>query len=434
VSEDPDNLTDSVVGGFRLGEVIGKGGMGRVYRAIAPDQSAVAVKVLAGKLNDDRVQRARFYQEAEMAMRLDHPNICRGLKVGEDAGRHFFAMELVEGESLTRQIKRSGRYSPARAVELASQLAEAVHRAHREGMIHRDIKPDNALVTYDGVVKLIDLGLAKDLEGDLNLTKTGRGLGTPQFMAPEQFKNAKHADVRCDVYSLGATLYAMVTGELPFKGKNPMETFMKKSENKFTPARELVPDLPDAVATAIDAAMDANPKRRPGSARAFARLMRGEISAEIASRAAAPSGARPGQESDTGSPVWFVVLEDEAGKSQKVRAPESTLISMIKRGKVGLGSTGSRERQGPFTPLADQPVFREHFDGIETVDRSDPESGGVSGLLDLDTQPDDGDTRADGGRAGRTPGGNRPAWLIPAIIGGVVLVVIVIAATLFRGS
>ena len=86
------------------------------------------------------------------------------------------------------------------------------------------------------------------------------------------------------------------------------------------------------------------------------------------------------------------------------------------------------------TPLADQPVFREHFDGIETVDRSDPESGGVSGLLDLDTQPDDGDTRADGGRAGRTPGGNRPAWLIPAIIGGVVLVVIVIAATLFRGS
>src|SRR5205823_5193663 len=115
--------------------------------------------------------------------------------------------------------------------------------AHKQNLIHRDVKPDNILVTNEGVAKLADLGLVKEADTDLNLTKTGRGLGTPHFMAPEQFRDAKNADVRCDVYSLGATLYQTVTGELPFRSTGPLDTWMKKIQNDLTPPRQLVPDI-----------------------------------------------------------------------------------------------------------------------------------------------------------------------------------------------
>ncbi len=118
-------------------------------------------------------------------------------------------------------------------------MCEGLQRAHKQGLVHRDVKPDNILVTKDGVAKLTDLGLVKDVEGDLNLTKTGRGLGTPHFMAPEQFRNAKNVDVRCDIYSLGATLYAMVTGDVPFENASPLDCWMKKIRNEFPPPKEL---------------------------------------------------------------------------------------------------------------------------------------------------------------------------------------------------
>src|SRR5439155_20397493 len=115
-----------------------------------------------------------------------------------------------------------GKLTEADAIRLLAQVAQGLHRAHKQGLIHRDVKPDNILVTPEGVAKLADLGLVKEMEHDLNLTKTGRGLGTPHFMAPEQFRNAKTVDVRGDIYSLGATLYAMVTGIVPFDNASPL--------------------------------------------------------------------------------------------------------------------------------------------------------------------------------------------------------------------
>src|SRR5215218_7459030 len=134
--------------------------------------------------------------------------------------------------------------SEADAIRIVAQVAQGLHRAHRQNLIHRDVKPDNILVRNDGVAKLADLGLVKETDTDLNLTKTGRGLGTPHFMAPEQFRNAKNADVRCDVYSLGATLYNLVTGELPFKSNGPLDAWMKKINNELIEPKALVPDLP----------------------------------------------------------------------------------------------------------------------------------------------------------------------------------------------
>ena len=143
-------------------------------------------------------------------------------------------MEFVEGESLGQKLERDGRMPEAEAIRIIAQVAQGLHRAHKQGLVHRDVKPDNILVTPDGMAKLADLGLVKETETDLNLTKTGRGLGTPHFMAPEQFRNAKNADIRCDIYSLGATLYMMVTGELPFRSNGPLDAWMKKIQNDLT--------------------------------------------------------------------------------------------------------------------------------------------------------------------------------------------------------
>src|SRR5947209_5983823 len=172
-------------------------------------------------------------------------------------------MEFVEGESLGQRLEREGRIPEAEAIRLIAQVAQGLHRAHRQNLVHRDVKPDNILVTRDGTAKLADLGLVKETDADLNLTKTGRGLGTPHFMAPEQFRDAKNADPRCDIYSLGATLYQMVTGELPFRSNGPLEAWMKKIQNELVQPRKLVPALSERVDWAIRRAMSADPEQRP---------------------------------------------------------------------------------------------------------------------------------------------------------------------------
>src|SRR5205085_12473001 len=145
---------------------------------------------------------------------------------------------------------------------LIAQVAQGLHRAHKMNLVHRDIKPDNVMVTPEGTAKLADLGLVKELETDLNLTRTGRGLGTPHFMAPEQFRNAKNADARCDIYSMAATLYMMVTGELPFKSCGPLDAWMKKIQNEITPPRPINPALSERVDWAIRRGMSADPDKR----------------------------------------------------------------------------------------------------------------------------------------------------------------------------
>src|SRR5262249_35113157 len=140
-------------------------------------------------------------------------------------------MEFVNGESLGDRVERAGPLPEAEGIKFITQVALGLQKAHAQGLIHRDVKPDNILIDQNGQAKLTDLGLVKGTEADLNLTRTGRGLGTPHFMAPEQFRNAKHADVRCDVYSLGATLYQLVTGTIPFDGCGPVDCWVKKLNN-----------------------------------------------------------------------------------------------------------------------------------------------------------------------------------------------------------
>lgn len=337
------------VAGYRILSPIGRGGMGTVYRAINRDGQKVALKLLAPHLVDNDVQRSRFQQEARVAMTLDHPNIIRALDVGEDNGRHYIAMELVDGENLGAMIKRRGSLPEEEATAIACAIAQALHAAHVHGLIHRDVKPDNVLIGRDGAAKLADMGLVKSLGEDLNLTKTGRGLGTPHFMAPEQFRNAKNVNFRSDIYALGATLYAMVTGEIPFKGNTALDTFLKKGRNEFASPRSIMPTVSEALEKVILAAMDADPEKRPPSAKAFAEWV----------RQTRPSSPEPHDSKAQDDRLWYVLYPGDDGQEKKLKGTDSALRHQIKKGRLDVRARAARSKQGPFLPLSAIEEFRD---------------------------------------------------------------------------
>jgi serine/threonine protein kinase len=224
------------VGNYDLVEKIAEGGMGAVYRARErATGKTVAIKIVSKHQTANPVVMKRFEQEYNAASILNHPNIVRALDYGYHGSLPYLVMEYVEGESLGVRLEREKSLPEAEAIRIIAQVAQGLHRAHKQGLVHRDVKPDNILLTANGQAKLADLGLVKEMEADLNLTRTGRGLGTPHFMAPEQFRNAKNADARCDIYSMAATLYMMVTGELPFKACNPLDAWMRKIHPRVDP-------------------------------------------------------------------------------------------------------------------------------------------------------------------------------------------------------
>ena len=213
--------------GYRILSKIGQGGMGTVYKAKQEaDGEIIALKVLPRKMaqRDDFVER--FLREAQAASRIKSEHIVRTLDVGFSGGYYYFAMEYVEGESVDTTLAIDGAMDEATAVRIASQMAFALRDAERAGMVHRDMKPGNIIVTLDGVAKLTDLGLARETADD-SMTQAGTTLGTPNYMSPEQARAVRSLDVRSDIYSLGVTFYHMVTGVVPFHGDTSMLTMLK---------------------------------------------------------------------------------------------------------------------------------------------------------------------------------------------------------------
>lgn len=271
-----DTQTPVRIGGYELLEEIGRGGMGRVYKARASDGKIVALKMLAPHLTDREVQRKRFFQEAEIAMRLEHPNLVRALEVGEEDGVVYFAMDFIDGVHLGAHLKEVGKIPENEAIRIVFAVARALHKAHQLGLIHRDVKPDNVLLTNDGQVKLADLGLVKELDADLNLTQPDQGLGSPYYMAPEQFRNAVNVDVRCDVYALGQLLYILVTGRLPFKGGSTVDTFLQKTRNEYIRPDVITPELSENTVATICRSIDPYPENRPATVRDFVEMLAGK--------------------------------------------------------------------------------------------------------------------------------------------------------------
>lgn len=270
----PQRVATVKMGPYELGEVVGKGGMGTVYRSVCPCTGrTVAVKVMAAEMMCDPVLLRRFKKECTAASRLHHPHIVQGLDFGIEAGQPYLVMEFIEGQNLGQRIKQDGPLQEAEALRLILQVADALHLAHQHRLIHRDVKPDNILLTKDGQAKLTDLGLIKDLDSGSQLTTPRGGLGTIAFTAPEQFGDAGNADARCDVYGLAATLYFALTGVCPFLGRGQLSVLQKKLKSEFVPPNHIVPSLRREINDAICKALDASPASRPRSCQAFADLL-----------------------------------------------------------------------------------------------------------------------------------------------------------------
>ncbi len=242
------------MGRYELIEKIGEGGMGTVYKARDGSSGRiVALKVLPSKLAEDKTFMGRFQREAIAVTRLDHPNIVRGLDVGMADDSHYIAMEFIDGLDCDKMLARRSRVPEAEAANIAMQVAKALEYAGSRRLVHRDIKPANILVMRDGTAKLTDLGLAKSTSATATkLTQAGITMGTPHYISPEQAMGASDLDVRSDIYSLGATLYQLVTGRVPFEGSSPAIIVAKHLTEELPNPKDLVPELSDGIVAVLE--------------------------------------------------------------------------------------------------------------------------------------------------------------------------------------
>jgi len=241
-------LAGQTLGEFYVRRLLGGGGMGEVYEA---DQTAlqrrVAIKVLREELVKDPAYLHRFQAEARTIARIQHPNIVSVITIGERAGVHFMAMEFVDGRNLRDHIARQGALEEKEVLAILKKTAAALQRAHEEGVVHRDVKPENILITRKtphrpSEVKVADFGLARRLTGDVSVTQSGMTMGTPLYMSPEQIRG-QSVDQRSDVYSLGVTAYHMLAGEPPYTGDTPMAVAVRHLQGNATPLVEVRPDV-----------------------------------------------------------------------------------------------------------------------------------------------------------------------------------------------
>ncbi len=239
------------VPGYVIQERIGKGSMGLVFKAKqASVNRVVAVKVLLAALAENKEFIKRFRREAEIAAKLAHNNIVGVIDAGEVSGHHYFVMEYVEGETIKDMLERGKVFDEKTALKIVLAVAEALAHAHSRGLIHRDVTPENVILTKDGGVKLADLGLARPTADEKwAMSEAGMAIGTPYYISPEPVRGQVDVDIRADIYGLGATFYHMVTGMVPYTGDTPNEVMKKHVDPKVI----LVP--PDHVNTRLSSGL-----------------------------------------------------------------------------------------------------------------------------------------------------------------------------------
>ena len=339
------------IGDYDVLAKIAEGGMGAVYkgRHVQTGQ-LVAIKVLPPTTSRNPILMKRFEQEYRAASALDHPHVVKAIEFNGTGSSPFLVMEFVDGESLGAKVDRDGPLPEDEAIRIIAQVCQGLHKAHKQKLIHRDVKPDNILVTADGVAKLTDLGLVKDAENEMNLTRTGRGLGTPNYMAPEQFRDAKNADVRCDIYSLGATLYTLLTGETPFGKVGPLDCWMRKQRNDLASPRELNAGVSERVSWAVMRSMSGDPGKRPAACKEFVEDLTG-----VSIRPPAADAEAPARD------LWYLVYRDDEGEQHTVKGTTDAIRKALKEGLLGDASNvrAGRSKTGQFHGLTVYPEFRD---------------------------------------------------------------------------
>ena len=256
---------------YELVELVGTGGMSSVYKAHDRLlERNVALKMLHPHFGGDDEYVERFRREARAVAQMSHPNIVTVIDRGEDDGQQFIVFEFVDGENLKQMVERSGPLPARRAVELGLAIAGALAFAHEHGLVHRDVKPQNVLLTPDGEAKVTDFGIARSLDVEHGVTQTGTVLGTSNYISPEQ-ASGKPVTPATDVYSLGVVLYELLTAEVPFPGDNFVAVAMKHMNDPVPDLRQIRPDAPLRLVAAIERALEKAPERRFGSMGEFAR-------------------------------------------------------------------------------------------------------------------------------------------------------------------
>jgi serine/threonine protein kinase len=355
------------LGPYRIVGKLGRGGMGTVFEAVHEETGeAAAVKLLSAALAEEEGFRSRFEIEIETLRKLNHPNIVRLFGFGEENGRLFYAMELVDGNSLEEALRQGQRFTWREAVQIGIETCRALRHAHDRGVIHRDIKPGNLLLTADNRVKLSDFGIAR-LFGRSHLTCAGNVLGTAEYMSPEQAEG-RPVDSRADLYSLGALLYTLLAGRPIFHGKSLPEMLHKQRFEQPEPIRKHAPDVPEELERILSQLLEKEPERRIPNADVLARRLEAMLDSFK------PSGATLDAD-----PNWFET-ESPKGSAQPGDAIPETL---------DLGVRGSRP------PLPPSPVFPPTIlpngigDEKSTPDAAPPSHFVVVGEEELDAQEEE---------------------------------------------
>lgn len=394
-SEEPEK-GKKVFGDFELDQKLGQGGMGEVYlaRQISLDRH-VALKLLSKEMAKKKGFVERFAREAKSMGKFIHPNAVQVFAYGVTNNQHYLAIEFIDGQSMQKWMDQLGRLAIGDAVHIILRCADALRVAHQEhNVIHRDVKPDNILVTKKGIVKVADFGLAKAIgEGDeeeLSLTQSGTGLGTPLYMAPEQARDAKSADKRTDIYALGITLYYFVTGKLPFGGDTVVKLIMAKEAGKYDNARKLNREVPEKLDLIIDKMIQKDKQHRYASCdelihdlealgieNASLSFLGGD--ATTARRTVAAGGGQAAKATMTGAlktsadialekteqaaakdkAVWYVKHTNQKGQTVITKMQAAQIQQMVKAELLDLKATAKRGEKGEFLPLAQYPEFQD---------------------------------------------------------------------------
>jgi len=349
------------IGGYKILDRIGKGQMGGVYKAVHTLGQIVALKILPSSRAKDQHVLGRFQRESRLLTQLDHPNVVRAFQVGESGGINYIGMEFIEGETLDEVINRRKRLPWAEAVRIAHQALEGLQHLHERRMVHRDLKPANIMLTpvatrpdntWDATVKILDIGLGRELfaedtpEGQIEtqLTVEGAVLGTPDYLAPEQAKDARSADIRADVYSLGCVLHHCITGRTLFPETNIMTQMLKHATERPAPMASFVPDLPAGLQAALDGMLAKSPDDRFPTPAAAAAALKPFVG----------SGAVPAPAALV--PEYKAWLESESQLELAVKLPPAQLTGMpSKPVPPGITTTPAPLKSGT-APLPPRPA------------------------------------------------------------------------------
>ncbi|OPZ22792.1 MAG: Serine/threonine-protein kinase PrkC [candidate division BRC1 bacterium ADurb.BinA364] len=343
-----------VVDGYAIEELIGRGGMGAVYRGMdLALRRPAAIKILPAEALEDEDLVRRFEREARLVAEINHPNIAQMYRVGRIGGVPYFAMEYIQGRSLHDLLKERGRLGGRACVDYLIQTARGLRAAAQRGIVHRDIKPANIMLDETGVIKIVDFGIAKAIRDDTFKTMTGIAMGTPRYMSPEQSRGG-NVDQRSDIYSLGATFFHLVAGQPPFDGESAIQIAMRHLDTPPPSIKNLNPNVPERFANILYTMLEKDPAQRVQDYDQLLALLEGVYAAEGQPRLHSYRYVSPDQ-----------AAQKSAARAAKTRNWTLVALALALLAALPFAWRKSTERQPPAAKATGA-----RYDELQKTDRS----------------------------------------------------------------